>query len=403
MMRKISVVVGVLCLLWSAAALAETVGWRGDGTGRFPNADPPTEWAKDKNIVWASKMPAWSNSSPILVGDKLFVCSEPTDLVCCNAADGKILWKKSHEYFDALSPAELPKAQEIKKQADEITKQLEATRTELFARGAELNKNPGNADLKKKADDLHAQVINIMAKLVPVSQYSLPPAHPDTGYATPTPVSDGKNVYVLAGNGVAACYDLNGNRKWIKIVTKPKSDVGHSASPLLFGDKFIYHIGVPTALNKDTGEELWKGDSPSQCGTPAIARIKGVDALVTPWGNVVRISDGKTLAYFGRGLAYGHKGEHDRAIQDFNEALALNSSDATTYYMLGLAYYSKGEYDRAIQDLDEALELNPNEAGAYYKRGLAYASKGDYDKTWAERSSGHGGWVPRLMQGPVRP
>ena len=439
MMRKVSVAVGVLCLLWSSSVLGEAIGWRGDGTGRFANADPPTEWAKDKNIVWASKMPAWSNSSPIVVGDRVFVCSESTDLVCCSAANGKILWKKTHEYFDALSPEELPKAQEMKKQGDEITKQLQsvdaefnkfngqlasldylrkksdefpkqiaalpdqlkAAQAELEAPSAELQKTPDNADLKKKVeelkkkvdeltnnqdslpkelakvaetltsigdeaalkqkvDDLKKQVEALRAKLAPVSAYNLPPIHPATGYSTPTPVSDGRNVYVLAGNGVAACYDLDGNRKWIKIVTKPTNGWGHSASPLLFGDKFIYHILAVTALNKETGEELWKTpDTPNVYGTPVIGKIKGIDALVTPWGAVVRVSDGKLLAKMGRWLDSGSPIVVDGVVYLMQHSGAISFADEpadefkplerwTTKLRPNEVYYASPLYDDGI-------------------------------------------------------
>src|SRR5437773_5661793 len=73
----------------------EPVGWRMDGTGRYPHADPPREWGPDKNVVWKTKMPNFSVATPVIVGERIFVCSEPTTLVCVNKADGKILWEKT--------------------------------------------------------------------------------------------------------------------------------------------------------------------------------------------------------------------------------------------------------------------------------------------------------------------
>ena len=50
------------------------VGWRGDGTGRYPGATPPVTWsrtdAEKKNIVWETKLPCYSWATPILVGEK---------------------------------------------------------------------------------------------------------------------------------------------------------------------------------------------------------------------------------------------------------------------------------------------------------------------------------------------
>ena len=78
-------------------------------------------------------------------------------------------------------------------------------------------------------------------------------------------------------------------------------------------------------------------------------------------------------------LTYG-KGAYDRAIEDFNKAIALNQADATAYSNRGNAYRDKGEPDRAIEDYNKAIELNPNYAVAYNNRGNAYSDKGTYNR-----------------------
>jgi outer membrane protein assembly factor BamB len=42
-------------------------------------------------------MPSWSNASPVLLedGSRIFVTSEPDEVVAVNPVDGKILWKRS--------------------------------------------------------------------------------------------------------------------------------------------------------------------------------------------------------------------------------------------------------------------------------------------------------------------
>ena len=50
--------------------------------------------------------------------------------------------------------------------------------------------------------------------------------------------------------------------------------------------------------------------------------------------------------------------------------------DAEDYFNRGLAYYKKGEHDRAISDYDRAIEINPRYAGAYYNKALACEKDG---------------------------
>jgi outer membrane protein assembly factor BamB len=100
-------------------------GYRGDGNGYFPGATIVSnfwegtlkeveqsyteiregqpqgtksgkawDYADDKkrNVIWKTKMPAWVNSQPLVVGDLVFTTAEPDRLVCVDARTGKILW-----------------------------------------------------------------------------------------------------------------------------------------------------------------------------------------------------------------------------------------------------------------------------------------------------------------------
>src|SRR5579862_2105895 len=92
----------LLCAISAAAGEPEhNTGWRGDGTGCYPTATPPTTWGRTdkgekKNILWETKLPSYSWATPIIVGDKIFTRSEPYDLICLNKKSGKILWIRSH-------------------------------------------------------------------------------------------------------------------------------------------------------------------------------------------------------------------------------------------------------------------------------------------------------------------
>ena len=92
------------------------------------------------------------------------------------------------------------------------------------------------------------------------------------GYAVPTPVSDGQNVYVLFETGVVACSDLAGNRKWAVWTPMASTEHGCIHSPALVGDRLILgkfqfeSVALDTKTGKKSGiipgekaDSLWRG------------------------------------------------------------------------------------------------------------------------------------------------
>ena len=67
-------------------------------------------------------------------------------------------------------------------------------------------------------------------------------------------------------------------------------------------------------------------------------------------------------AYHYRGIAYSKKNLYDRAIKDFNQALALNPDDVDAYYDRGLTYLKKSIYHEALADFDKVITLKPDDA-----------------------------------------
>jgi tetratricopeptide (TPR) repeat protein len=105
-------------------------------------------------------------------------------------------------------------------------------------------------------------------------------------------------------------------------------------------------------------------------------RIAGCTALIQARQET---RENLSIIYNNRGNAYNRKGDHDRAIQDFSEAIRVNPNYGY-YRNRGIDYYEKGDYDRAIQDFNEAIRLSPNDTFAYASRGDAYNNKRNYDR-----------------------
>jgi tetratricopeptide (TPR) repeat protein len=108
--------------------------------------------------------------------------------------------------------------------------------------------------------------------------------------------------------------------------------------------------------------------------------IRGCTALIQS-PKFRRAVDATVLAttYFARGLAYQDKGQHDRAVEDYNQAIKLNPGNAEAYNNRGLAFVAIGRRDSAIKDLDQAVRLQPD-AKSYTGRGIAYEEMGELDR-----------------------
>ena len=175
------------------------------------------EFGDDKNLNWKVELPGSGASSPIVVGEKIFVTCYSgygesrnnkgemdklkRHLVCVDRAKGKLLWQKD---FDPHLPED-----------------------EFVGMGV-----------------------------------------PQHGYSSSTPVSDGKHVFVFFGKSGVFAYDLDGKQIWEKSVGTASGSRkwGSAASPILAEgvlvvvasdeDEAIY------GLEPATGKELWKTKTP---------------------------------------------------------------------------------------------------------------------------------------------
>jgi outer membrane protein assembly factor BamB len=224
--------------LLAGVSSADDVGWRTDGTGRYPDAEPPVTIAPGE-AVWAAPMPAWSNASPAVLADRIFVCAEPATVIAVDKKTGALLWRQDNA--DGAPP--------------------------LGANGKPTVRT-----------------------------------HPHNGYTSATPTTDGKRVFVVFGTGVAAAYTIDGEPLWTRLVERPKHPWGNCASPLLLDGKLLVHVETLVALDPATGEDLWRQPAETwpnprkkQWGSPVATRIGETDVVISVMGNVLRASDGKIL------------------------------------------------------------------------------------------------------------
>jgi outer membrane protein assembly factor BamB len=274
------------------------IGWRGDGTGCYPGATPPTVWfqkanGQSRNIFWKTRLPCYSWSTPIVVGDKIFTRSEPYDLLCLNKNTGKLLWIRSCPPFIGVSEEE--------KKANPAFQDVEPLVTELQKVNDDFVSEGWSKDLYQKKHDLQIKIDELTAKAdkkykLPRDQY----VESWCGYTGATPCSDGRSIFITSGGGITACFDLSGNRKWARFESVAAAWGEHGSgftAPIVIGDRLISATTKLCALDKDTGKQLFtfpgKGQSNGSYGMLPI-KINGADYLVA-FGNIYRVSDGTSV------------------------------------------------------------------------------------------------------------
>ena len=116
--------------------------------------------------------------------------------------------------------------------------------------------------------------------------------HDNNSYASGTPATDGKKVYVSFLDGtdvVVEAYDFSGKRVWIQKPGTFGSAHGYSCSPVLFEDRVIINGDSPTgdsfvaALSKTDGHVIWKvsHERPAHSfSTPIIRKIAGKNQMI---------------------------------------------------------------------------------------------------------------------------
>lgn len=115
-----------------------------------------------------------------------------------------------------------------------------------------------------------------------------------------TPSLDGGRLVVLNREGRLTCLDAaNGEVHWAKNMVKDHGAAtptwGFAASPLILDDMIVINVGSIFALNKSSGEVLWKSRNLGHAySTPVDAAFDGRECLVVFNGAGLAVLDRKT-------------------------------------------------------------------------------------------------------------
>jgi outer membrane protein assembly factor BamB len=137
--------------------------------------------------------------------------------------------------------------------------------------------------------------------------------------SSPSPVTDGQNIWVMTGTGILKAFDFKGKELWMRDIQKDYGrfglNWGYASSPLLFEDSLYVQVlhGMKTddpsyvlRIDKKSGKTLWRverptdaiHESPDSYTTPAVVRTGKQVEIVITGGDVITghdLASGKEL------------------------------------------------------------------------------------------------------------
>lgn len=230
-----------------------------NGTGVSTTSGLPTEFGPKQNVIWKTALPP-GHSSPILTRDRIFITA--------------------HEEIGTAKVTQPGKEKNYHLLVICIDRQ---NGKELWRREVPRSRSG------------RLQNVN--------------------GPASPSPVTDGKNVYAFFQEFGMVSYDAAGKERWRLPLGPFNMFYGFGASPILVDDKVILPVDQDNpgsyliAVDKSTGKVRWKVDRPvviSGYSTPIVYQPKqGPKQIIVPESfqlSAYSVEDGKRV-WWVRGLA----------------------------------------------------------------------------------------------------
>lgn len=208
------------------------------GQGHYAGKSLPVEWSATKNVVWKQPIPGKGWSSPIVWKGRIYLTS-----------------------------------------AIQI---------------------PGNKELSLQALclDAHQGKLIWQTEVFRPDSSKSPRIHKKNSPASPTPLTDGKQLYVHFGHQGTAALDLDGKIVWRNTELGYMPIHGNGGSPILVGDRLIFSCDgfdkqFVVALDRASGKVVWKTDRKSEAfkkfsfSTPLAISVNGKTQIVSPTSDAV--------------------------------------------------------------------------------------------------------------------
>ena len=263
---------------------ADWLQWRGpSGQGVAKEARIAAEWSESKNVAWRTEVPGRGWSSPVVVGDQVWLTTAHETAATEEEAAERLKENTGSQQLTVLSEVRLD-AICIDKKTGKILKEIPVLR-------------------KKSPQWVHAT----------------------NSYASPTPVIEEGRMYIQNGSYGTACIDIETHKVlWTNQELWVMHENGPGGSPAIWQDLIIFHMDGSdeqyiAAIDKQTGKVAWRTPRSGEMnsnpqlkkayGSPVVTEIKGREVVISPAANWVYAYDpasGEELwkvAYEGLGFS----------------------------------------------------------------------------------------------------
>ncbi len=279
--------------------------WRGpQNNGASLTASPPTQWDASSGILWKSPIEGEGSSTPIVWGQQVILLSalktDKTDPESAALAAFSMDAEARFRSGSTLQETEGPKT----RRAPGIARIAEASDMHFGGRDSSRNDRAGWKQAKPATNiynflvssfDLRTGAKNWQVSVVEDVPHEA--GHETNNFASCSPTTDGKNIYVFWGSRGIFCLDMNGQLLWSSDLGQKNTPLqsGEGASAALHGSTLI----VPwdhesgsyiAALNAENGDLKWKtGRSLEKTtwATPVVVEFGGQTQVIMH-GKVVK-------------------------------------------------------------------------------------------------------------------